>query len=39
MLERGLDIVEVSQVSGHRTLSMIQRYAAPRAEDIAKKLG
>jgi integrase len=39
MLERGLNIVEVSQVSGHRTLSMIQRYAAPRAEDIAKKLG
>ncbi len=39
MLERGLNIVEVSQVSGHRTLSMIQCYAAPRAQDIAKKLG
>jgi len=39
MLEKGLNIVEVSQVSGHKTLSMIQRYAAPRAEDIAMKLG
>lgn len=39
MLEKGLNIVEVSQVSGHKTLSMLQRYAAPRAEDIALKLG
>lgn len=39
MLEKGLNIVEVSQVSGHKTLSMIQRYAAPRPEDIALKLG
>ena len=39
MLERGLNIVEISQVSGHKTLSMIQRYAAPHAEDTARKLG
>lgn len=39
MLEKGLNISEVSQVSGHKTLSMPQRYATPRAEDIELKLG
>jgi len=39
MLERGLNLVEVSQVSGHRSLAMLQVYARPTAESIAAKLG
>ncbi|WP_019448491.1 site-specific integrase [Cupriavidus sp. BIS7] len=39
MIERGLSVVEVAQVSGHRSLAMLQVYARPTAESIAAKLG
>lgn len=37
--ERGLNVIEVASVTGHKTLSMLQRYTHLRAEDLAKKLG
>lgn len=33
------NVLELSAVTGHRTLSMLQRYYHPRASDLAKKLG
>lgn len=38
LLERGLSVSEVSAISGHKTLAMLQRYTALRPEDIAVKL-
>lgn len=39
LFERGdLSIVEVSAITGHQTLQMLQRYSAPRAAEIAEKL-
>jgi integrase len=37
--ERGLNAIEVSAISGHKTLQMLKRYTHLRAEDLAKKLG
>lgn len=37
--ERGLNMVEVAAISGHKTLAMLKRYTHLRAEDIAVKLG
>lgn len=37
--EKGLNVMEVSAVSGHKTLQMLKRYTHLRAEDLAKKLG
>jgi integrase len=39
LFEKGLNPIEVGMVSGHKTLSMLQRYTHLRTEDIAKKLG
>jgi integrase len=39
LFERGLNVVEVASITGHKTLSMLQRYTHLRAEDLAKKLG
>ncbi|MFA6488404.1 MAG: site-specific integrase [Sideroxydans sp.] len=39
LFERGLDLMEVSAVSGHKTLSQLKRYTHLKAEDIARKLG
>lgn len=39
MFERGLNVMEVGSISGHRTLSMLQRYTHLAAEDLARKLG
>ncbi len=36
--EKGLNMMEVSVISGHKTLSMLKRYTHLKAEDIAKKL-
>ncbi len=36
--ERGLNIMEVSAITGHKDLSMLKRYTHLRAEDLAKKL-
>ena len=38
LFERGLSMIEVAAVTGHRTLQMLKRYSHPRAEDIARKL-
>jgi integrase len=37
--EKGLNMMEVSAISGHKTLQMLKRYTHLRAEDLAKKLG
>lgn len=37
--ERGLNMMEVSAISGHKTLQMLKRYTHLKAEDLAKKLG
>jgi integrase len=39
LFERGLNMMEVAAVSGHKTLSMLQRYTHLKAEDLAVKLG
>lgn len=38
LFERGLNIMEVSSITGHRDLQMLRRYTHLRAEDLAKKL-
>lgn len=37
--ERGLNMMEVASITGHKTLSMLKRYTHLRAEDLASKLG
>ena len=39
LFERGLNIMEVSSVTGHKDLRMLRRYTHLRAEDLAQKLG
>lgn len=39
LFERGLNIVEVSAISGHKEMRMLQRYTHLRAEDLANRLG
>ncbi|KVP91487.1 integrase [Burkholderia ubonensis] len=39
LFEKGLNPMEVASITGHKTLSMLQRYTHLRAEDLAKKLG
>jgi integrase len=38
LFEHGLNVVEVSSISGHKTLQMLKRYTHLRAADLAKKL-
>jgi integrase len=38
LVERGLSLAEVQQVSGHRTLQMLQRYVHLQVDDIVAKL-
>jgi integrase len=38
LFERGLNVIEVGIVSGHKTVAMLQRYAHIRAEDLVQKL-
>lgn len=38
LFERGLNVVEVSTISGHKELRMLQRYSHLRAEDLALRL-
>lgn len=33
------NLIELSAVSGHKSLSMLKRYYHPKAEDLARKLG
>jgi integrase len=37
--ERGLNVMEVASITGHKTLSMLKRYTHLRPEDIALRLG
>lgn len=37
--EKGLNIMEVAAITGHKTLDKLKRYTHLRAEDLAKKLG
>lgn len=39
LFERGLNMMEVASISGHKTLAMLRRYTHLKAEDIALKLG
>lgn len=39
LFEKGLDMMEVASISGHKSLSMLKRYTHLRAEDLAQKLG
>ncbi len=39
LFERGLDLMEVASVSGHKTLGQLKRYTHLKAETLAKKLG
>jgi integrase len=38
LAEKLPNLIELSAVSGHRSLAMLKRYYHPKAEDIAKKL-
>ena len=37
--EKGLNVIEVAAITGHKDVRMPQRYTHLRAEDLAKKLG
>ena len=39
LFEKGLNLMEVAAITGHRTLEMLKRYTHLRAEDLAKKIG
>lgn len=39
LFEKGLNVMEVATITGHRNLKHLQRYTHLRAEDLAKKLG
>ena len=38
VFEKGLNPIEVGMVSGHKTLSMLQRYTHLRSEELVAKL-
>ena len=38
LFEKGLNPIEVGMISGHRSLSMLQRYTHLRAEDLVRRL-
>ncbi|WP_341276168.1 site-specific integrase [Burkholderia multivorans] len=39
LFEKGLNVLEVATITGHKNLKHLQRYTHLRAEDLAKKLG
>lgn len=39
LFEKGLNVIEVGTITGHKNLKHLQRYTHLRAEDLAKKLG
>ncbi len=39
LFERGLNIMEVATITGHKDLKMLKRYTHLKAEDLARKLG
>lgn len=36
LFEKGLNVMEVAAITGHKTLDMLKRYTHLRAEDLAK---
>ncbi|WP_373989917.1 site-specific integrase [Duganella sp. BuS-21] len=38
LFEKGINVMEVAAITGHRTLDMLKRYTHLRAEDLARKL-
>lgn len=38
LFEKGLNVMEVAAITGHKTLDMLKRYTHLRAEDLAKKI-
>lgn len=39
LFEKGLNVMEVAEITGHKTLDMLKRYTHLRATDLVKKLG
>jgi len=39
LFEKGLNIMEVASITGHKDLRMLRRYTHLKAEDLAMKLG
>lgn len=39
LFEKGLNVMEVAAITGHKTLDMLKRYTHLRAEDLAKNSG
>lgn len=39
LFEKGLNVIEVATITGHKNLKHLQRYTHLRAEDLARKLG
>jgi predicted RecB family endonuclease len=39
MAEKLPNLIELSAVTGHKSLSMLNRYYHPSAENLARKLG
>jgi integrase len=39
LFERGLDMMEVASITGHKTMAMLRRYTHLAATNLAKKLG
>ncbi len=37
--EKGLSVMEVTTITGHKTMEMLKRYTHLRAQDVALKLG
>jgi integrase len=37
--EKGLNVMEVASITGHKTLDMLKRYTHLRASDLARKIG
>lgn len=37
--EKGLNVMEVTTITGHKTMEMLKRYTHLRAHDVALKLG
>jgi Site-specific recombinase XerC len=38
LFEKGFNHMEVSAITGHKTLQMLKRYTHLRAEDLAKRM-
>ena len=39
LFEKGLNIMEVASITGHKDLRMLRRYTHLKAEDLARRLG